>query len=93
MNNKDLIEMFTEYLIDMIWKKENLPQKMLIIDNIKNHLLSLESAGEVRFDYEKYSDVSSHFSLQIFKGNEKIEEYFASIDTGELHVSKRYILN
>lgn len=91
-------ESLVEYLMDMMWKQEKIPQNMVIINDIKEHLLSLASSGEVTFDFEKYSHVSSYISLQVFKEDKKIEEYFASVDDGILWINingetKQHVMN
>lgn len=96
--NTKVTESLVEYLMDMMWKQEKIPQNMIIINGIKEHLLSLASSGEVTFDFEKYSHVSSYISLQVFKEDKKIEEYFASVDDGILWINingetKQYVMN
>lgn len=96
--NTKVTESLVEYLMDMMWKQEKIPQNMVIINDIKEHLISLASSGKVSFDYEKHSGVSSYISLQVFKDNKKIEEYFASVDDGVLSVNingenKKHVLN
>lgn len=76
---------FIQYLYDIISENEN---SVNIVKKIESHLNNLKDSDDISFEYDKYSHVASYCSLTVNKGNNKIEEYFASGDDLTLSVLK-----
>lgn len=93
-----IIVKFINYLIGMIPDENQDETKVKIINDIKDHLISLSSNEKLDFNYEEvnhiisdsfltdYNMMVSHSYLVIKKGYDKREEYFADMEGGTLKI-------